>query len=81
MTDATPTRRDDLEAARDTLRGLLAGADESRAPALSKELRAVLAELDAMPVVGSGSKQDELKARRHARLAEAAARERSAKSK
>jgi hypothetical protein len=75
------TRRELLEASRDTLKGLLAGAEPNTAPALSRELRAVLVELESIPAAAGQSKQDELKERRNARLAEAAARARSAESK
>ena len=82
MSDPSPSRRELLEAARDRLTGLLGMTEGSAAAALSKELRAVLVELDAMPAVGGArSKQDELKARRDARLAEAATRARPAEAK
>ena len=73
-------RRERLEAARDTLTALLAGADDRSAPAVSRELRAVLAELDSLPAASGKSTQDELKERRAQRLADAKARARSAES-
>ena len=74
-------RRERLEAARDTLQGLLSVAGEGTAPGISRELRAVLAESDSLPAANGKSTQDELKERRAQRLADAKARARSAESK
>lgn len=73
------SRRERLEAARDRLTGLLAGAEANTAPSISRELRAVLAELETIPSAkGSLSVQDELKRRRDERLAASSDRARTA---
>lgn len=75
------TRREYLEAARDRLQSLLPGADERTAPGVSRELRAVLTELDSLPSAEVGaSVQDQLKERRAQRLADSKTGARSAES-
>ena len=69
--------RDRLVRSRDHLDLLLLAADDKSAPALSRELRAVMAELDALPDTGKKATVDELKDRRATRQAEAQARARS----
>lgn len=68
------TRRDDLEALRDLLRTGLPEAKVSELPALSRELRMVLAELDGLPEVGSTAPADEIARKRLERRQQAAAR-------
>jgi hypothetical protein len=70
-------RRDQLIDLRDRLSALLAGADERTAPALSRELRAVMAELEQLPDESKKATVDELKERRASRQAEAKDRTRS----
>lgn len=57
----------------DRLDALLEVADEKSAPALSRELRAVMAELESLPEAGKKATADELKDRRAARQAAAQA--------
>lgn len=69
------TRVERLEAARDALAAAIASADEARLPALVKEYRATLAELESLAPEEpeqKGTALDELKKRRAARLAGAA---------
>lgn len=61
----------------DVLDALLGSADEKSAPALSRELRAVMAEIESLPEAGKKATADELKDRRAARQAEAQARART----
>jgi hypothetical protein len=67
-------RRQALTAIRDKLTGELRTAEGRDAAVLAKELRATLAELDALPGGKEVSKVDELGARRKARRADAAGR-------
>ncbi|GIH98102.1 hypothetical protein [Planobispora takensis] len=67
-------RRASLEAIRDRLAAELVEADGKNAASIAKELRATLAELDALPG-GEESKLDDLAARRAARRADATGRE------
>lgn len=63
-------RRESLQAIRDRLAAELAGAEGRDAAAIAKELRATLAELDALP----GEEEDtvdQLAARRANRIADA----------
>ncbi|WP_332645121.1 hypothetical protein [Aeromicrobium sp.] len=70
-------RRTRLVTLRDTLTLLIEDADEKTAPSLSRELRAVMAELESIPEAGKKATADELKERRAARQADAEARARS----
>jgi hypothetical protein len=66
--DDEPARLAALRASLTHLRGLLAGEDDgSKAAGLSREIRALLAEIDALDTTKAGSKLDELEARRAAR--------------
>jgi len=67
-------RRKALEAIRDKLTGELRTAEGRDAAVLAKELRATIAELDALPGGKEVSKVDELAARRADRRADAAGR-------
>ncbi|MGW4426420.1 hypothetical protein [Streptosporangium sp. NPDC004631] len=67
-------RRASLEAIRDKLARELTGATGRDAAVIAKELRAVLADLDALPGGKEVSKVDELAARRADRRADAAGR-------
>lgn len=66
------TRRDALEALRVRLTTEIEAAQEPRdLPALSKELRAVWAELELLPVPGSKAPADEIARRRDDRRRQA----------
>jgi hypothetical protein len=66
------TRREDLEAARDHLRSLLGDeSDGAKAAAVSRELRAVLTELEKLGAGRTSSRVDDLAAKRATRLAKA----------
>ncbi|MGI5493873.1 hypothetical protein [Microtetraspora malaysiensis] len=67
-------RRASLEAIRDKLARELHDAEGRDAAAIAKELRATIAELDALPGGKEVSAVDELNARRAARRADAASR-------
>ena len=69
---ASGDRRRALVAIRDQLALTLAEADAHQVASLARELRAVVAELDAMPGHREGSKSDELAQRRATRRAKAA---------
>lgn len=56
-----------LEGLRDRLDEEIQGADARELPALARELRQVLAELDALPVPDSKAPADEIAKRRAAR--------------
>lgn len=67
---ASGDRRATLEALRDLLAAQLQNADRE-IPALAKQLRDTLAELDGLPDAKEVSRVDELNARRSARRAKA----------
>ena len=67
---ATGDRRATLEALRDFLAAQLQNA-EKEIPALAKQLRDTLAELDGLPDAKEASRVDELNARRAARRTKA----------
>lgn len=70
---AEQTTRERLEAVREHLSGLLeVEADGAKAAALSRELRAVLTELEKLGAGRSSSRVDEIAQRRESRLAKAA---------
>ena len=63
-----PARLAALRSSLAHLQGLLAGEDDgSKAAGLSREIRALLGEIDALDTTKAGSKLDELAARRAAR--------------
>lgn len=73
------TRRARLEALRDQLAEMLAGEIPAREmAAMSREYRACLAELDALPVAKEVSAADEIAERRRARKASANRKTRTA---
>lgn len=65
------TRREVLEALRDGLAVAFDAADSMMRPALAKQLRETMAELDALPVGKDESASDDLAARARARRAAA----------
>ena len=71
-------RRRSLESMRDHLADRLDEADGKEAASISKELRAVMLELESIPTGEEVSTSDELAARRAARIAAAQSPERPA---
>jgi hypothetical protein len=67
-----PTRSDRLAADRDRLEAVMAGADAKALPALVREHRLVLKELESLAVPKKGSVRDQVAEKRAARQARAA---------
>jgi len=63
----TLTHRELLECSRDRLVQEIDEANATELPALSRELRAVLTEIDAIPSAEAKAPADEIKKRREAR--------------
>jgi hypothetical protein len=71
--EAELTQRARLAALRDRLADQITSADERALPALSREYRAVLADLEALPSESSTATVDQLKERRAERRRRGAA--------
>ncbi len=68
----TTTRRELLESSRDRLVQEIDEANATELPALSRELRAVLSEIDAIPSANAKAPADEISKRREERRRKAA---------
>jgi hypothetical protein len=78
---ATTTRRERLEQARDALSEAIDACESKRdLPALVREYRATLAEIDALPIPQEVSDADEIAARRAARRSGSSGKTRSKRS-